>query len=352
MRHGSHLDPPNRFERVSYVEDLEQVAADDDYLVDKDRHPIECIDDLSESIVSENDSPDLPFRYSLNPYRGCIHGCSYCYARNTHEYLGWNAGIDFETKIIVKRHAPELLRKFLSRDRWQPELISFSGVTDCYQPVERQFRLTRGCLEVAVEANQPISIITKNALVERDVDLLQQLATKRLTHVFVSLNSLNAELARKMEPRTSTPSARLRAISVLAEANIPVGVMVAPVIPGLNDSEIPEVLAAAKQAGASMAGYQLLRLPLTVEPVFFEWLTRCYPDRVERVVERIKATREGKLSEASFGKRFRGAGFFAEQIENLFRLFARKHGLDKKPEPLATDLFKPPLPTSGQLRLF
>jgi DNA repair photolyase len=270
MRHGSMIDPPNRFERTRHEADLEHLEWDQEYLTGLNERQVEYLTDASKSIVSENDSPDVGFRYSVNPYRGCQHGCSYCYARNSHEYLGLNAGLDFETKIIVKQDAPQLLRDFLSKKSWKPEVIVFSGVTDCYQPAERQFKLTRQCLEVALECHQPVGIITKNALVVRDIDILREMASLRLVHVNISVTSLDPELARIMEPRTSTPAARLRAIQTLTAAKIPARVMVAPIIPGLNDSEIPAILGASKDAGAGSAGHVLLRLPLSVRPVFVD----------------------------------------------------------------------------------
>lgn len=293
MRHGSNIDPPNRFETVHQEADLEHLEWDQEHLRTLTHRRIEYVFDSSRSIVSENKSPDIPFRYSVNPYRGCGHGCAYCYARPGHEFLGFNAGLDFETKIVVKRDAAELLREFLSRKSWQPEPITFSGVTDCYQPAEGEFRLTRQCLEVAWECRQPVSIVTKNALVLRDRELLTRMADKGLVHVYLSITTLDPELARDMEPRTSIPTARLRAVRQLREAGVPVGVMIAPVIPGLNDCEIPQILNAAKEAGAITAGYILLRLPLTVEPVFIEWLhriglvwrTRSWPESSRRATE-------------------------------------------------------------------
>ncbi len=352
MRHGSMIDPPNRFERTRHETDLEQVGEDTDYLDRLRRRDIEYLSDRTKQIVAENDSPDIPFRYSINPYRGCAHGCSYCYARNTHEYLGMNAGLDFETKIVVKHEARALFEEFLSRNSWNPEPIMFSGVTDCYQPGERQFCLTRQCLEVAAKCGQPIGIVTKNALIVRDLDVLQQMARRRLVQVFLSVNSLDVDLAREMEPRTSPPAARLRAVAALAEAGVPVGVMVAPVIPGLNDSEIPEILAAAQQAGATSASWILLRLPLTVEPVFREWLERTQPLKAEKVLGLIRQVREGKLSSSAWGRRMSGTGPIAEQIRNLFQIFARKHGLSRPLPPLDTSRFVPPPSPSGQLRLF
>jgi DNA repair photolyase len=346
---GSQLNPPNRF--GGPLADLEHIE-DEEYLEHLLHRPTEYLPDHSKTIVAENDSPDVGFRYSINAYRGCAHGCSYCYARPTHEFLGLNAGLDFETKILVKESAPELFRDFLARETWNPEPIVMSGVTDCYQPGERKFRLTRGCLEVALEAQQPMSIITKNALVVRDLDLLRDMATANLVRVFLSVTTLNTELARSMEPRTSTPAARLRAVKALAEAGVPVGVMVAPIIPGLNDSEIPSILEAAKDAGAQSAGYTMLRLPMTVAPVFHEWLERTMPDRVQRIEGRIRSVRGGKLNESAFGYRMRGTGEVAEQIANVFWLFSKRYGLDGDLPPHDCTRFRPPKPKSGQLRLF
>jgi DNA repair photolyase len=344
---GSNLTPPNRFTLIT-VEPEPDLAEEDQRPDPRTRF----LTERAGSIVTENDSPDIPFRYSINPYRGCEHGCSYCYARPTHEYLGLDAGLGFETGIIVKENAPDLFRDFLNRDAWVPEPIALSGVTDCYQPCERRFRLTRGCLEVAAEARQPMTIITKNALVLRDLDLLREMAAEGVVRVWVSLTTLDADLARSMEPRTSTPAARLRAIRELAAAGVPVGALVAPVIPGLNDSEIPALLEGAKEAGAGAAGWQLLRLPLAVAPVFREWLAREQPTRAERVEGRVRDTRGGRLNDAEFGRRMCGSGEVAQQIARLFRVFARRHGLDGHLPPLDCSRFRPPRPRSGQLRLF
>ncbi|XZE53775.1 PA0069 family radical SAM protein [Planctomycetaceae bacterium SH139] len=352
MRHGSNLDPPNRFESIHREPTLEHLEWDQEHLRTLANRKIEYIDDASKSIISENKSPDIPFRYSINPYRGCAHACSYCYARPGHEYLGFNAGLDFETKIVVKRDAPRLFREFLSNKKWKPESIAFSGVTDCYQPAEREFRLTRQCLEMALEFHQPVSIITKNALVIRDLEIIQQLAAQDLVHVYLSITTLDPALAREMEPRTSVPAARLRAVSMLAAAGVPVGVMTAPIIPGLNDSEIPRLLEAAKEAGAGTANYILLRLPLTVEPVFEEWLQRNRPLQAEKILSRVRATRGGKMNSSTWGERMVGQGEIAEQIKSLYRLLQRKHGLDGKLSAHNCSLFQPPLPKSGQLRLF
>ena len=349
---GAYINPPNRFGQTHAEDDLEHVEHDEEFLENLRTLKTQYLPDDSRTIVSKNDSPDLNFNYSLNPYRGCLHGCSYCYARPTHEYLGLNASLDFESKIFVKERAPELFRNFLARDDWNPELIAFSGITDCYQPIERDYRLTRQCLEVAAEARQPIGIVTKNALVTRDLDVLSEMATHRVITVAISVTTLDAELARVMEPRTSTPDARLRAISKLAAANVPVSVMIGPVIPGLNDSEIPAILKAASEAGAKKASWNLLRLPLTVRPIFEDWLARVRPLDRERVESRIKSCRDGAMSDASFGSRMRGSGPIAEQISQTFRVFSAKHGLDRGIERLDCSGFRPPKPSSGQLRLF
>ena len=349
---GAAVQPPNRFARIQVEDDFEHLEHDPEAQTGRRTVPTQYFADASRSVVSENDSPDIPFRYSLNPYRGCSHGCSYCYARPTHEYLDLSAGLDFETKIFVKERAPELFREWLARNDWQPEPVILSGVTDCYQPAERHFRLTRRCLEVALEARQPVSIVTKNALVTRDLDLLRDMASRRLVRVAISLTSLDQSLTRVMEPRTSSPQARLRAITELTAAGVPTVVMVAPVIPGLTDSELPALLREAASAGAASAGYVLLRLPLTVKPVFLEWLERTHPTHAARVESLIRATREGKLNDASFGSRMRGRGPLADQIKQTFHVFSRRYGLDRKLEPLDVTHFEPPRPRSGQMRLF
>jgi DNA repair photolyase len=349
---GSQLDPPSRFGGPLHVLDLEQVEHDEDYLDRLRNRPTQYLPDRSRSIVTENDSPDVSFRYSLNPYRGCQHGCSYCFARPTHEYWGFNAGLDFETKILVKEDAPALFREFLSRKGWRPEPIALAPNTDAYQPGERKFRLTRRCLEVAAEFKQPLALITKNALVLRDLDILGPMAAAGLVQVNISVTTLDAELARTMEPRTGTPSARLKAMRALSEAGVPVRVFIAPVIPGLNDHEIPAILGAAKEAGARGAAYTMLRLPLTVAPVFQEWLERCLPGQKEKVLGRIRRIRGGKLNSARFGDRMRGTGEMAEQIASLFKVFARRHGLDGGMPPLDGSRFRLPRPVTGQLWLF
>jgi DNA repair photolyase len=349
---GAAIQPANPYLAVRLETDLEHLAEDDEYLDRVDRPPTEYYTDESQTIVAENDSPDVGFRYSVNPYRGCSHGCSYCYARPTHEYLGLSAGLDFETKVFVKLRAAKLLREFLARPKWRPETIVFSGVTDCYQPAERQFRLTRGCLEVAAECRQPVGVITKNALVVRDLEVLRTLAGHRAVRVSLSITTLDPKLARAMEPRTSSPEARLRALRELHEAGIPTNVMVAPIIPGLNDSEIPAILKAAREAGAESAGYVLLKLATTVREVFLDWLARSYPDRAARIESMIRSTREGRLNDSQFGRRQVGTGPVADLIAKSFRAWTTRLGYTDDGEPLNCDDFQPPSIRTGQLRLF
>lgn len=352
MQHGAGIDPPNRFDRVHAEPDLADLEWDDEYLHGLTNRKIEYLRDDSKSIVAKNDSPDISFRYSVNPYRGCAHGCSYCFARPTHEYLGFSAGVDFETRVLYKPRAAELLREYLARPAWSADVIAFSGVTDCYQPIERKLRLTRGCLEVAAECRQPAAVITKNALVTRDVDLLQQLARHRAVRIALSITTLDQSLCRVMEPRTSAPAARLRALAELSAAGIETQVMIAPVIPGLNDSEIPAILAAARDAGAQRAGFLLLRLPSTVRPIFIDWLQQHRPNHAAKVESLIRATRGANLNESAFAARQRGQGEIADQIAQTFKVFSRKLGLDRELPPLNREAFRPPVPAGGQRRLF
>ncbi len=349
---GSALRLKNRFEKVELESTFDQLEPDDVPLVGKIK--TEYFDDDSNSVVSENQSPDVDFRYSLNPYRGCVHGCSYCYARPTHEYLGLNAGIDFESKIFVKPQAAALFRKWLSRKKWadQVEPVMLSGVTDCYQPCERKLKLTRQCLEVAVEHGQPIRITTKNALVTRDIGLLESLAAKNLVVVTISVGTLDQSLVRVMEPRSSSPQARLNAIKQLSAAGVPVKALVAPIIPGLNDTEIPAVLSAVAEHGASHAGYVMLRLPLSVEPVFVDWLENHMPDAQEKILGRMRALRGGKLYDSDFRQRMKGSGIWAQQIEALFKLHLKKSGLKSGTPQLDCGRFSVPELDDGQGRLF
>jgi DNA repair photolyase len=352
---GAQLAPANRFEATRLIDDFEQLDESDDALdgaLAERRIPTVFLDDNSKTIIRENDSPDIAFRFSINPYRGCEHGCAYCYARPGHETLGMNAGIDFETKILVKRDAATLLRRELNRPAWPAEVISISGVTDCYQPVERKLRVTRSCLEVLAEARQPCGIVTKNALVTRDLDLLAPMAAMRTAHVAISITTLDRELARTLEPRTSNPAARLRAVKELSAAGVPVRVMVAPIIPGLNDQEIPAILQAAREAGASAASYVLLRLLLTVRPVFEDWLERNVPLARPRIEALIRESRGGRMNDSQFNRRMRGEGAYAEQINQTFKIFAKKHGLDGSLPELDGSHFVPPAIDGAQRRLF
>ncbi|MGE0526311.1 MAG: PA0069 family radical SAM protein [Bdellovibrionales bacterium] len=302
----------------------------------------EFLKDSSKSIVTENDSPDIPFRYSVNPYRGCEHGCAYCYARPTHEYLGFSAGLDFESKILVKEAAPELLREKLMSRAWIGESITFSGNTDCYQPIERQLQLTRRCLEVLGEFRNPVSLITKNALITRDIDILAPLAGMGAAAVYISITTLDDELCASLEPRTSRPQSRLRAIGELSAAGIPVGVNVAPVIPGLTDCEMPAILSAAAAAGARFAGYTPLRLPLAVRPIFTEWLATHRPLRKEKVLALQRDIRGGSLNDSRFGSRMRGEGPVAATLKQMFTLTSRKLGLNRERLELSSAHFSRP----------
>jgi DNA repair photolyase len=341
---GTRENPPNRFEPIQYVRDP-------DWTDPEDPAPeTQFLKDTSRSILTHNDSPDVGFDVSVNPYRGCEHGCPYCYARPTHEYLGFSAGLDFETKILVKEDAPELLRRELSSPSWTPRVVAMSGVTDPYQPVERRLGLTRRCLEVFAEFRNPVVIVTKNYLVTRDSDLLGELAHHHAAAVYLSITTLDGSLARIMEPRTSQPARRLAAIEALTRAGVPTGVLVAPVIPGLTDHELPSIIAAAAQAGAQFAGYVLLRLPFGVKQLFEQWLTDHAPGRKAKALNRIRAIRGGRLNDPRFGSRMKGEGVFAQQIAALFTLACRKAGVGTRGPTLSTAAFR--RPPDGQLPLF
>jgi DNA repair photolyase len=340
---GTFGNPTNRFESTDYVneEEVEEAV----------RPATVYLDDHAKSILSRNDSPDVGFDVGINPYRGCEHGCVYCFARPMHEYLGFSAGLDFETRIMVKRAAPALLREALRKKSWVPQPIGLSGATDAYQPIERELELTRGCLEVLAEARNPAAVITKNRLVTRDIDVLQELAKHRAAVVFISLTTLDLKLNRLMEPRTSSPGQRLEAMSALSEAGIPVGVLTAPVIPGLNDHELPELLKAAAGAGAKQAGYVLLRLPHAVAPLFERWLEQHFPMRKEKVLNRLRSLRGGQLYQSDFGERMRGTGPYAEHIQTLFEVARRKAGLERHGFSLSADAFRRPSSPGDQLSL-
>jgi DNA repair photolyase len=341
---GAASNPPNRFERI-------QLERDADWNPEEDPLPrTQFFKDHSRTIIATNDSPDIGFEASINPYRGCEHGCVYCYARPFHEYLGFSSGLDFETKIMVKEDAPKLLRAELSSPKWQPKVLAMSGVTDPYQPIERRLQITRGCLEVLAEFRNPVSIVTKNQLVTRDLDLLGELARHNAAAVFISLTTLDTELRKVMEPRTAPPAARLATITKLAQAGIPVGVLVAPVIPGLTDHEIPSLVQAAVAAGARFAGHVTLRLPHAVAPLFEQWLEHHFPNQKEKVLNRLRALRGGKLYDAEFGTRMRGEGIFAEQMDQMFDVACRKAGIAENELELSTAAFR--RPGAAQLSLF
>lgn len=341
---GAAVNPPGRFERLHYALDPE--AAPDERPAPR----TQFYRDHARTVITYNESPDLGFAASLNPYRGCEHGCAYCYARPYHEFLGLSAGLDFETKIFVKEDAPRLLRAELQSPRWQAQPVALSGVTDPYQPVERHLKLTRRCLRVLAEFRNPVCIVTKNHLVVRDADILTQLATHRAACVYLSVTTLEDELVARMEPRTSRPAARLRAIRELTAAGIPAGVLVSPVIPGLNDHEIPGILRAAAEAGATFASMTVLRLPGAVRDIFLDWLQREFPARRERVLQQIRALRAGQLNDPRFGTRLTGEGPAAERLQQWFDTARRRAGLAAEAPPLSTAAFR--RPSGDQLTLF
>lgn len=335
---GARENPSGRFEKF-------QTDLSDD---ERELHPFrtEIFKDASKSIISTNDSPDIGMEATLNPYRGCEHGCIYCYARPGHEYLGLSAGIDFESKIFVKENAAELLRRKLEAKSWVPKVVTLSGVTDCYQPLEKKLLVTRRCIEVLKEFRNPFAIITKNYLVTRDIDLLAEMARYRAASVSVSITTLDRILCRKMEPRASTPELRLKAIEGLSRAGIPVHVMLGPVLPGLTDHEIPEILKRASEAGAVSAYYTMLRLPYGVKDLFQTWIKEHYPDKADKVLNRVRDVRGGKLYDAEFGTRMTGKGIYADQIAQIFDLYRKKYGLMRRVE-LSTAHFKKPVEAQG-----
>jgi DNA repair photolyase len=302
----------------------------------------EYFDDTTRTILSRNESPDVPFEFSVNPYRGCEHGCIYCYARPYHEYLGLSAGLDFETRIFVKTRAPELLHAALSHPRWRPSPLGLSGVTDPYQPIERTLALTRRCLAVLADLRQPVSVITKSALVVRDTDVLRELATHRAASVALSVTTLDEGLRRRLEPRAASADRRLDAIARLAKAGVPVGVMIAPIIPGLTDHEVPAILQRAADAGASFAGFIVLRLPHGVGVLFEDWLERHVPDRKAKVLHRVRDVRGGALNVARFGVRMRGEGPVAELIARMFHVSRERAGIPRGGHRLSTEAFRVP----------
>jgi DNA repair photolyase len=345
---GSSVNIPNRFEEVQLEPTFEHLEYEEDLAASPQT---KFFRDATKTILTKNASPDIGFNFSVNPYRGCEHGCSYCYARPTHEYLGMSAGLDFETKIFVKENAAKLLDERLYAPSWEPESIVFSGVTDCYQPAERHFQLTRQCLEVLLKFKNPAFIITKNALVTRDIDFFKEFLKFKGISVLLSVTTLDADLCGKMEPRTSRPNARLKAIGELANIGVNVGVNVAPVIPGLTDHELPQILKAAAEHGASFAGYTPLRLPFAVAPLFSQWLEQHFPDRKEKVLSHIRSLRGGKLNDPNFGSRMRGEGAFAKNLNQMFKIYCRKYGLNEKKYSADVTQFQRPPRIGDQLSL-
>ncbi|MFI5252004.1 MAG: PA0069 family radical SAM protein [Bacteroidota bacterium] len=347
---GAGFNTPNRFEKLH----LEKLDIEQDEYEESSPIPTQFFNDTTKSIIAKNESPDIPYAYSINPYRGCEHGCIYCYARPSHEYLGFSAGIDFESKILVKHDAPALLEEVFRKKSWKPEMIALCGNTDPYQPVERKLGITRKLLEVCLKYGNPVGVITKNFLLSRDLDILKALSALNLVTVTVSLTSMDADLIRIMEPRTAAPHKRLELIELLASNKIPTGVNIAPVIPGFTDEEIPVLLREAAARGATYAGLGMLRLPGAVEPLFLDWIQREYPDRAAKIINRIHDVRGGKLSDSRFGTRIKGTGKIAETIHKLFKLNCAKYGLDKKNFEFSLEHFRhnPDSQYGDQLGLF
>ena len=364
---GSTVEDPNRIlaeerrrgrgarsNRSGRYEKSQREAFDDGWEGMADLAPFktEVSREMARSIIATNDSPDISFDQSINPYRGCEHGCSYCFARPTHTYLGLSAGLDFETKLFAKVNAAELLERELGNPRYKPKCIALGAVTDPYQPIEREHRITRSILDVLERSGHPVGIVTKSALVARDVDILARLAERGLVKVAISVTTLDRMVARKMEPRASTPAKRLEAIRTLSEAGVPVAVMVAPIVPALNDSEIERILAAAADAGATEAGFVMLRLPFELKDLIREWLETEFPDRAKRIINILRSMHGGKDYSAEWRVRQRGKGPYADQIAMRFKLACKRLGLNERTLKLRLDLFQRPLPPGSQLKLF
>ncbi|PST82001.1 radical SAM protein [Pedobacter yulinensis] len=342
---GAQFNPHNRFLKGDYVKEHEEGIDDWE---ESDRRT-SFIQEHSKTIVNKVDSPDVGMFYSLNPYQGCEHGCTYCYARNAHQYWGYSAGLDFERKIIVKPDAPALFKKFLEKKGWDAKPVSLSGNTDCYQPAERKFRLTRQLLEIALAYRQPIGMITKNALVLRDLDILQEMARMNLVFVFFSINSLNEKLRLVMEPRTATAKQRFKTMEALSKAGVTTGIMTAPMVPGLNNHEIPDLLRTAADAGAQRAGYTIVRLNGAIGQIFEDWLRKNFPDRFDKVWHMIQSCHNGNVNDSRFETRMRGEGNIAKMISDTFRLHCRLNGLNTKEYRLDSSLFRVP---GSQMKLF
>lgn len=343
---GAQYNPKNKFLKGEYLQ-MHPEAIDD---WEKEDRKTEYIYDNSQTLVNKVTSPDVGMMYSANPYQGCEHGCVYCYARNTHEYWGYSAGLDFESRIVVKKNAPELLRRFLENKNWEPAPISLSGNTDCYQPIERRMKITRKLLEICLEYRNPVGVLTKNALVLRDTDVLQELAKLNLVRVFSSITSLDEKLRLKMEPRTASYKSRLKVVETMSKLGIPTGIMNAPIVPGLNDIHMHDVLKAASEVGAKWAGYTVVRLNGAIGPIFHDWLYKAFPDRAEKVWNSICACHEGKVNDSRWGNRVVGDGKFADMIKAQFELWCKKYGLNQTELKYNTAAFR--RIQRGQLPLF
>ena len=333
---GAQYNPKNKFLKGEYVQ--EHLEGIDDW--EQEKRETEYIIDDSKTLVNTVTSPDVGMVYSANPYQGCEHGCIYCYARNSHEYWGYSAGVDFESRIVVKKNAPALLRKYFDNKNWVPATISLSGNTDCYQPIERKMRITRALLEICLDYRNPVGILTKNALVLRDMDIIQELAKKDLVSVFTSITSLDEDLRRVMEPRTASYKSRLKVVETLSKAGVPTGIMNAPLIPGLNDMHMHDVLKAASDAGAKWAGYTVVRLNGAVGGIFKDWLYKAFPDRANKVWHQISECHEGKVNDSRWGNRIVGDGKFAKLIKTQFQIYCKKYHLNETPREMNTSDFR------------
>lgn len=333
---GAQYNPKNKYLKNEYVQ--EHVEGIDDW--EDEKRNTEYIYDDSRTLVNKVTSPDVGMMYSANPYQGCEHGCIYCYARNSHEYWGYSAGVDFESRIVVKRNAPALLKKFFENKNWEPAPISLSGNTDCYQPIERKMKITRKLLEICLDFRNPVGVLTKNALVLRDLDLLQELNKYNLVSVFSSITSLDEDLRRALEPRTASYKSRLKVIETLSKAGIPTGIMNAPIIPGLNDTHMHDVIKAASEVGAKRAGYTVVRLNGAIGGIFKDWLFKAFPDRADKVWNLISSCHQGNVNDSRWGNRIVGDGKFAELVKTQFTLYCKKYGLNQTETHLSTAHFR------------
>lgn len=343
---GAQFNPKNKFLKGEYVQ--EHIESIDDW--EHEERKTEYIYDDSRTLVNKVTSPDVGMGYSANPYQGCEHGCIYCYARNSHEYWGYSAGVDFESRIVVKKNAPALLKKFFENKNWEPAVISLSGNTDCYQPIERKMKITRKLLEICLDFRNPVAIITKNALVLRDIDILQEMAKYNLVRVFSSITSLDEDLRRLLEPRTASYRSRLKVQETLSKNGVPTGIMNAPIIPGLNDHHMNDVLKAASEAGAKWAGYTVVRLNGAIGGIFKDWLYKAFPERADKVWNMICACHDGQVNDSRWGNRISGDGKFAELIKTQFKIYCKKYSLNEADNPLNTNDFR--RIKQGQIPLF